>query len=168
MHELKIEQCIAAVFGIFVALALVLSPSVAFAADTWNPHTMANTIDAGTGVDVSDVDTDSESTDLGWDDDESSTASSHESLIQAMEDVMTSSTTMIIGNFIIGAVSSIIGIVILLLFVVLCGTLINRIRCLCEHPSQAHMYDSYTNKLIFALVMAILCEIVIAIVWFIA
>ena len=78
MRELEIKQCIAAVFGIFVALALVLSPSVAFAADTWNPHTMANAIDAGTGVDVSDVDTDSESTDLGWDDDESSTTSSHD------------------------------------------------------------------------------------------
>ena len=172
MCKLKLQQLVAVIIAVFAALAFMSFPSVAFAATSWSPEKMAEEIAVGTGVDAVAVDDDGESVDRGADvvaDDESdvvTSASSSQS--STIGDIMNSSVAMMIGLIIIGAILSVVGIIILLLFVVLCGTLINRIRCLCEHPSQARMYAEYTNKLILALGLTMLCEFIIVVIYLVA
>lgn len=173
MCKLKLQQLVAVIIAVFAALAFMSFPSAALAATSWSPEKMAEEIAAGTGVDVVESDDDSETINSGSDDvvadDESDVVTSASSTqAPVIGDIMNSSVAMMIGSIIIGGILSVIGIITILLFIVLCGTLINRIRCTCEHPSQARMYEKYTNKLILALGLTMLCEFIIVVIYLVA
>ena len=74
-------------------------------------------------------------------------------------------TAAAIGSYIFTVTASIIGIIISMLFIVLCGTWINYIECKCERPSQAGMYGRYTSRLMVALGLTALVEIVLMLIW---
>lgn len=149
----------------FAIMIGVLSPSVARAdvtigddtlygwtvneaVETWSPQDMTNQIGDNTGVKVNEVDTKSDSGPL-----------------QLVETIR--NTTPLAETVIFVAVLSISSVAFLMIFIVLCGTLINYIKCKCEHPSQAEAYEQYISKLIAALLLTALLEVIISVIWII-
>lgn len=149
----------------FAIMTCVLSPSVARAdvtigddtlygwtvneaVETWSPQDMTNQIGDNTGVKVNEVDLQSDSGTL--------------QLVEAIRNTAPLAETVIFV-----AVLSISSVAFLMIFIVLCGTLINYIKCKCEHPSQAEAYEQYISKLIAALLLTALLEVVISVIWII-
>ena len=176
MSERKINVVMLALLLALLAM-FTLSPSVAFADVTvggetlhgwtasemaqtnvnvsrstsseWTPDSMADTIASNTGVNAVAPETNS----------------SNSSSSSSQEELMVRVTAAAIGSYIFTVTASIIGIIISMLFIVLCGTWINYIKCKCERPSQAGMYGRYTSRLMVALGLTALVEIVLMLIW---
>ena len=116
----------------------------------WTPDSMADVIASDTGINAVAPETSSSS---------SSSSSSNQ------EELMIRVTADAIGSYIFTVTASIIGIIISMLFIVLCGTWINYIKCKCERPSQADIYGRYTSRLMVALGLTALVEIVLMLIW---
>ena len=152
----------------FAIMTCVLSPSVACAdvtigdetlhgwtvneaVTTWSPQDMTNAIGENTGVKVESLEPDNGQSD-----------SNPTQIIESIASAAPLASTIIFMSILL-----IGGVAFLMTFIVLCGTLINYIKCKCEHQSQAEAYEQYTNKLIAALLLTALLEAVVAAIWII-
>lgn len=167
------------VFTFLVAIFVIfaLSPSVTFADVTvggetlhgWEPDDMAQA-DVNVGRNVSsewspDSMADAIASDTGVNVVTSESNSSASSSSSSQEELMARVTAAAIGSYIFTVTASIIGAIISMLFIVLCGTWINYVKCKCERPLQASMYGRYTSRLMIALGLTALVEIVLMLVW---